>query len=342
MSLLKWKEMAEKRSELGQMINEVRKTIKQNFISDQIGQVEAAKLFEPITSGLKDITAPKAMLRRLPKKKGPTGNIPDYGIALDDEDIPEYGLEDLFGEQVLPQNDKQLVPKPPSYQDVLEELESGEKKMYIDPEYMYKPEDLPPEYEEEEGPDYGIIEEDRINEVLDGLSIPNYDDVELRLQQEEMNDKKRKAYLNKILIKAKNERFKLTGYSTAVTKKLKSGTISEVEAQLKRKGIQDMRVVLNDYIKHNNQKLKNIKGSGLKKKTKRGGQSKTGSGQVHFFNNPTEMIKKLELIIGSMAAGNNSIGLRNTGVALLDILLRNSVLNRSQYNKIYKNYFSLN
>ena len=51
MSLLKWKEMAAKRSELGQRINEVRKTIKQKSISDQIGQVEAAKLFEPITPG---------------------------------------------------------------------------------------------------------------------------------------------------------------------------------------------------------------------------------------------------------------------------------------------------
>ena len=61
-----------------------------------------------------------------------------------------------------------------------------------------------------------------------------------------------------------------------------------------------------------------------------------------FFNNPTEMIKKLELIIGSMIAGNNSIELRNTGVAILDILLKNSILNRSQYNKIYKNYFNVN
>ena len=337
MSLLKWKEMAEKRSELGQRINEVRKTIKQKSISDQIGQVEAAKLFEPITSGLKDITALKAPLRRL-KKRGP---VPDYGLEIgDDEEVIDYGLEDLFGEQVLPQNDKQLVPKPPSYEDVLKDLASGEKKMYIDPEYMYEPEDLPPEYEEEEeeeeeGPDYGIIEEDRINEALDGLSLPNYDDVELRLQQDEMNNKKRKAYLKTVIKNAKDQRSKLNGYSADVTKKLKSGSISETEAQIRKKVISDTRKVLTDYMNYNNQKLENIKGSGLKKKTKRGGQ-------VHFFNNPTEMIKKLELIIGSMAAGNNSIELRNTGVALLDILFRNSILNRSQYNKIYKNYFSLN
>ena len=118
-------------------------------------------------------------------------------------------------------------------------------------------------------------------------------------------------------------------------KKLKSGLMTEAEAQYRRKIIQDTRKVLTDYIDYNNKKLKNIKGSGLKKKIKRGGQ-------VQFFNNPTEMIKKLELIIGSMVAGNNSIELRNTGVAILDILFKNSILNRLQYNKIYKNYFSLN
>ena len=134
---------------------------------------------------------------------------------------------------------------------------------------------------------------------------------------------------------AKDQRSKLNGYWSDITKKLNSGLMTEAEAQYKRKVINDTRKILNNYINYNNQRLKNIKGSGLKKKTKRGGQ-------VMFFNNPTEMMKKLELIIGSKVAGNNSIELRNTGVALLDILLRNSILNKPQYNKIYKNYFSLN
>ena len=330
MSLLKWKEMAEKRSELGKKINTVRETIKQKTISDQMGEVEAEKLFKPITSELKELTAPKAPLRRLPKKKQP---VPDYGIAIDDE-VPDYGLEDLFDQPVLPENEKQLVPKPPSYEDVLEDLASGKKQMYIDPEYMYEPEDLPPEYEEEV-PDYEILEEDRINQVLDEIQIPNYDEIELRLQQEDMNDQKRKSYLKKILKNAKEKRQQLSGYSMNITKKLNSGSITEAEAQYQRKIIQDTRKVLTDYMNYHQQKLqklKSIKGSGLKKKIKRGGQ-------VQFFNNPTEMIKKLELIIGSMIAGNNSIELRNTGVALLDILLKNSILNRPQYNKIYKNYF---
>ena len=331
MSLLKWKEMAEKRSELGKKINTVRDTIKQKKISDQMGEVEAEKLFKPITSELKELTAPKAPLRRLVKKKRP---VPDYRIAIDDE-VPDYGLDDLFDQPVLSENEKQIVPKPPSYEDVLEDLASGKKQMYIDPEYMYEPEDLPPEYEEEEVPDYAILEEDRINEALDQLQIPNYDDIELQLQQEDMNDKKRKSYLNKILKNAKTKKKQLPGFLSDISKKLNSGSITKAEAQYRRKIIQDTKKVLTDYIDYNNQRLKNIKGSGLKKKTKRGGQ-------IMFFNNPTEMMKKLELIIGSKVAGNNSIELRNTGVALLDILLRNSILNRPQYNKIYKNYFSLN
>ena len=331
MSLLKWKQLAESRSELGKKINTVRETIKQKTISNQMGEVEAEKLFKPITSGLKELTAPKMPLIRLPKKKRP---VPDYGIAIDDE-VPDYGLDDLFDQPVLPENEKQLVPKPSSYEDVLKDLASGEKQMYIDPEFMYEPEDLPPEYEEEEGPDYTILEEDAINQALDKLNIPNYNDVELRLTEKDMDNKKSKAYLKKILKDAKEKRQQLNGYWSNITKKLNSGSITEAEAQYRRKIIQDTRKVLTDYIDYNNQRLKNIKGSGLKKKTKKGGQ-------VMFFNNPTEMMKKLELIIGSKVAGNNSIELRNTSVALLDILLRNSILNKPQYNKIYKNYFSLN
>ena len=327
MSLLKWKKMAEKRSELGKKINTVKETIKQKSISDQMGEVDAEKLFKPITSGLKELTAPKASLRRLIKKKGP---VPDYVIDIDDE-VPDYGLDDLFGEQVQPQDNKQLVPKPPSYEDVLEDIASGKKQMYIDPEYMYEPENLPPEYEEEV-PDYAIIEEDAVNQALDKLNIPNYDDVELHLKEEDMNNNKRKAYLNKILKKAKDQRSKLTGYSTDVTKKLKSGLITQAEAQYRRKIIMDTRKVLNEYIGYNKQRLTTFEGSGLRKKRKRGGQ-------IQFFNNPAEMMKKLELIIASMAAGNNSIELRNTGVAILDILLKNSILNKPQYTKIMKNYF---
>ena len=35
---------------------------------------------------------------RLTKKRGEKLGVPDYGIALEDEDIPDYGLDDFFDE----------------------------------------------------------------------------------------------------------------------------------------------------------------------------------------------------------------------------------------------------
>ena len=124
MRLLKWKELAERPSELGKNINEVKETIKQKRISEVIGESETEKLFKPITSGLKELTVPKVQLRRMVNKKG---LVPDYGIAIDNE-VPDYGLDDLFGDQALPQNGKQLVVKPPTYEDVLKDIASGKNK----------------------------------------------------------------------------------------------------------------------------------------------------------------------------------------------------------------------
>ena len=106
--------------------------------------------------------------------------------------------------------------------------------------------------------------------------------------------------------------------------------ISQAEAQFGRKVIDDTRKVLTDYINYHKSKLKSIEGSGLKK-TKRGGNA--------FFINPDDAIKKLQLIVGSIEAGNNSIELRNMGVAILDILLKNNIINKPVYNNFYKNFF---
>ena len=323
--------MAEKRSKIGQVINTIRETLKQKKITDTMSDVEAEKFLKPVTSGLKELTQPQPMKRRLLRKKA---EVPDYGINIKDE-VPDYGLEGLFDEGVQPQNTKQLVPKPPSYDEIFKDLETGKKKLSIDPEYMPQLED-PPEYEDDEVPDYEILEEDRINQTLDELGITNYDDIEAQLKRDDMTEKTRHSFLSKKIENALKKRQQLTGYKTQITKQLNKGLISQAEAQLRRKVIDDTRKVLNDYINYNKNKLKSIEGSGLKRKTaKRGGNASV------VFLNPDEAIKKLELIVGSIDAGNNSIELRNTGVAILDILLRNSMLNKPTYLKFYKNFFSL-
>ena len=91
--------------------------------------------------------------------------------------------------------------------------------------------------------------------------------------------------------------------------------------------------VLNKYIKDHKKKLE------LEKKIK--GRRKQRGGNVMFFNDPKQILKKLELIIGEILAGNTSIDMRNMGVNILDTLLRMATINRPQYNKLYNLYFKV-
>ena len=81
--------------------------------------------------------------------------------------------------------------------------------------------------------------------------------------------------------------------------------------------------VLGDCIKHYKQK-KQTTGSGLRKR-----RQQRGNGVV-FFNDPNQLLKKLELIIGEIVAGNTSVDMRNMGVHILDTLLTISSINPSQ------------
>jgi len=85
-------------------------------------------------------------------------------------------------------------------------------------------------------------------------------------------NKSKQSFLSKKIKESVKKRLQLPGYSTGITRKLKQGLISETEAQYRRKSIEDSRKVLTDYIKFHQNRLKNIKGSGLKRKTKRGGE----------------------------------------------------------------------
>ena len=59
---------------------------------------------------------------------------------------------------------KNLVPKPPTYEESSTEVSQGKKQMYVDPQYLPpEPQDLPPEYNEDEVPVHDLDEEDRSN-----------------------------------------------------------------------------------------------------------------------------------------------------------------------------------
>ena len=167
MNLLRWKELAKSKSELGNKINYVHNAITQHKIGERTSQESFAKVFKPVTSKLDDVIDSNLNLRMPQKRRRPLkkGEVPNYGIDIDDE-VEDMGLGDLFDEQpVLPQQEKQLVPKPPTYEESLEDMLKG-KEIYVDPQYfpnpqeLPDPQELPPEYDEDEGVDYALADED--------------------------------------------------------------------------------------------------------------------------------------------------------------------------------------
>ena len=243
--------------------------------------------------------------------------VPDYGIqAGDEEDIPDYALDDLSDDGVQPEEHKQLVPKPPTYKESLA--------------HILEQQDFPLKYDEDEGPDYAFDEEDRINEILNDMEITDYDNVEKILNEPGMSPTKIRSFLNKVIVTVTLRRKQLKGYKTQVTNAYKRGEIREAQRAVENKRTDDSRLALNQYIKYYETRVKGIKGSGIRKR----------GCNVMFFNNPQQLLKKLELIIGEVLAGNTSIDMRNMGVAILDTLLKTSAINKAQHAKLYKQYFN--
>ena len=156
------------------------------------------KLFKPVTSKLDDVIVSNLNLRMPQRRKRPLrkGEVPNYGIDIDDE-VEDMGLGDLFDEQpVLPQSEKQIVPKPPTYEESLADVLEGKKEIYVGPQYIpsdtqHLPQDQPPEYYDE-GIDYTIADEDLVRQTLDYLGLNNYEEIEMGLAQDIMTDKRKK------------------------------------------------------------------------------------------------------------------------------------------------------
>ena len=331
MSLLKWKKLAKQKTELGNKINFVHDTILKNQLGEKTSQESFQKVFKPITTKLDDVAFRNLNIPRLTKKRGKKLGVPDYGIALEDEDIPDYGLDDFFDEGLIPENEKQIVPKPPTYEESLKDVSEGKKQIYVNPQYFpEEPQDMPPKYEDEEI-DYALDEEDSVNIILDDLGLSNYNDIEKQLERPEMPKSQITKYLGNKMKAAIKVRNQLNGYKSQVSQSYNKGKIGEAEKNMEYKRIDNARAVLNQYIKHYENKVKMKKGSGLKKR----------GGNIVFFNDVKQLLKKLELIVGEILAGNTSIEMRNTGVAILDMLLKTSKINKAQHEKLYKTYFKV-
>ena len=221
---------------------------------------------------------------------------------------------------VPPQAEKQIAKKPPQYQ--------------MDPSFWQIPDEPPPPYEEEEqqlaleAPP----EEDEANKLLDQLELPNYDDVEKRLAEPEMNYERRQNYLKTVYKIAETRRKQIAVMKTHASNKFKKGEITEEERNQIYKESNRLRSPIIAFKNKMRQKMKLFKGSGVRRQKGRG---------VVFYNNPQELLEKLAVILGEMEAANTSLKMRNMGRTILDTLLKNKRINKSQYQKIVKKYFPL-
>ena len=262
-------EFAKSKTELGNKINYVNDLIKRHNIGQETSQESFAKVFKPVTTKLDDVIESNLNLRmpQMRKKTTKKEKVPDYGIDIDDE-VEDLNLGNLYDEQpIQPQQEKQLVPKPPTYEESLQDLMEGKKELYVDPEYFnQEPYDMPSEYDDDF--DYALLNEDQTKEILDDAGIKNYQNVDAILNLPEMTPQKSRAYFEKIVNEAEFKRNQLRGYKSNVTKKFNRGEISTAERQERNKRIDNARVTLNEYIKHYGTKLKTIKGYGIRSRGK--------------------------------------------------------------------------
>ena len=202
MSLLKWQEMAKSKSALGKKINFVHNAITQKRLGEETSQIGFEKMFKPVTSKLDDVMGPgpsASAVSNLPDgslrshaQKQPArrkkANLEGIDYFPDVDPFEDMDVEGLFDEAVPPQAEKQIpAGPPPSYDEMIKEL--GD--------------DPPPEYEEDDSPDYALApgdessETEEANKLLGSLNIRSYDTVDATLAYSKLSATQRRNYLEK-------------------------------------------------------------------------------------------------------------------------------------------------
>ena len=215
MSLLKWQELANRKKELGDKINFVHDTILKNQLGEKTTQESFQKVFKPVTTKLDDVALSNLKLPKLQRKRGKKWKFPimefqhmmriflnmDQTIYLK----KEYKLSKT-------NNQCQNHPLMKNHQRMSQRI----RQMYVDPQYLLtEQQDLPPEYDQDEIPDYALDEKDRITEILEDLEITDYDNIENIINKAEMTRTQLRSSLNnKVLELAKSRRNQLKGLTS--------------------------------------------------------------------------------------------------------------------------------
>ena len=265
MSLSRWKELAQRKTEAGQAVNELYDDITKEKIRSKTTDQAIAKTFRlDRLDQIAEQTKPKQR-RRVPLRPrvNADGGI-DYAPEVDPyEEIDVEGLLNLE-DYVPPQAEKQIAKKPqkpPQYE--------------MDPSFWQIPDEPPPPYEEDLEEEEELEEMDD-NQILDQLDLPNYDDVEKRLAEPEMNYVRRQNYLRKVQKDAETKRKQVAALKTHAANAFKRGEITKeemdeayAESDRLQKPINELKVKVKKKLKPiikpkiKPKKLKSITGSSL-------------------------------------------------------------------------------
>ena len=326
MSLSHWKELAQRRTKAGKAVNELYDDITKEKNRSKTTDQATTKTFRlDRLDQIAEQTKPKQR-RRVPLRPrvDADGGI-DYAPEVDPyEEMDVEGLLNLE-DYVPPQAEKQIAKKPqkpPQYE--------------MDPSFWQIPDEPPPPYEEDLEEEEEELEEMDDNQILDQLDLPNYDDVEKRLAEPEMNYVRRQNYLRKVQKDAETRRKQVAALKTHAANAFKRGEITKEEMDKKYAESDRLQKPINELKVKVKQKLKPI----IKPKKLKAIATQKGRGVV-FYNNPQELLKKLAVILGEMEAGNTSLKMRNMGQTILDTLLENKSINKTTYGKLVKKYFPL-
>ena len=142
---------------------------------------------------------------------------------------------------VPPQGEKQIAPKPPKYSKYQmdpsywqTDPEMSPPPAYDDLSIANEPDEslaieAPPDEAEDDEGDEAEDDEGDVNKIFDQYKLPNYDDVQKRLEEPEMTATKKRKYLDKVINNAESVRKKITIQKTHASNALKRGEITEKE-----------------------------------------------------------------------------------------------------------------
>ena len=287
-------------------------------------KLDLKKCSKPITAKLDDVVASNLGQPRAKPARKKKANLEGIDYYPDVDPFEDMDVEGLFDETVPSQTKKQIRPSPPTYEEIVKEV--GED---------------PPAYEEDETPDYAVEPDEEAeqasgakeeaNQILNDLDLTNYDDLEKTLNEPDISSARKTQYLNNLLTIATMKTNQLKGFKASFTKKWKKGEITEGQKQWQHRRADRGFQALKEYKNYLKRQKITLQGSGIRKRKK--------GGAVRFFSNPKELFQKLEVIVGSILAGNTNFGIRNTGVGILDLLLKDGAINRSQHEKLFRKYF---